>query len=190
MSADLTAIAAPHTPLRLQSLLLWLVFFLLPGCAIQTQVEELQGWPAELPPSQPFRAAWLADTGNQGFQSEDEYLQWVQRFYQGSTLVPGWLEVSDQVLGRLGAAEQQNVSRRLLPLGIRIGTEWAKDNAVRLINTRMVAVWRDALLEALRREDLEAFLLLLEQDVTALIDGNLMPDAIQFERYYTDEFDT
>jgi hypothetical protein len=189
MPAYLPAIATPHSLHLLRAVLLWLAFFLLPGCATQTQVAELQGWPAELPPSQPFRAAWLADTGNQGFQSEQEYLQWVQRFYQGSTLAPGWLEVSNQVLERLGTAERESISRRLQPLGISIGTEWAKDNAERLINTRIVAVWRDALLEALRREDLEAFMLLLEQDVSALIEGVLAPDAIQFERYYTDEFD-
>jgi hypothetical protein len=74
-------------------------------------------------------------------------------------------------------------------LGRHIGGEWAKHNDVRRLNTRTAAVWRDALLEALRQNDLDAYLLRLEEDVAAMLSGQLGNDAIRFERYYVDEFD-
>jgi hypothetical protein len=57
------------------------------------------------------------------------------------------------------------------------------------LDTRTAAVWRDALLEALAQDDLDAYLLRLEQDVAALMNGELANDTIRFERYYVDEFD-
>ena len=171
-------------------LVLWLGCFV-QGCATPEQpFPNPADWPAELPEAHSFLVAWRADAANRALQQENDYLQWVQRFYKGGNLVPGWLAVSEQVLQRLNTAEQASVGGRLQQLGMRIGAEWAKDNAARRINTRMVGVWRDALLEALRREDLEAFLLLLEGDVTALLSARLEADDILFERYYTDEFDS
>jgi len=173
------------------TLLVLLLGCLVQGCTTTQQAfPDPANWPGELPAAHSFRVAWRADAANRELQTERDYLQWVQRFYQGGNLVPGWLAVSEQVLQRLNAAEKASVSGRLLQLGMRIGSEWAKDNAVRRIHTRTVAVWRDALLEALRREDLEAFLSLLEEDVTALLATQLDADEILFERYYIDEFDS
>jgi len=164
---------------------------LVQGCATpEQQFQDPPDWPAGVPAASPFRAAWRADAANRSLQSEADYLQWVQRFYLGGNLVPGWLDLSEQVLQDLNEAEQASVSGRLWQLGMRIGREWAKDNAVRRVNTRMVAVWRDALLEALRREDLEAYLLLLEHDVAALLAAELGAEEILFERYYINEFDS
>jgi hypothetical protein len=146
-------------------------------------------WPEGIPPQSVFRAEWRQTPANQSLQSEDNYLLWVTRFYEGFSGVPGWLDMTEQVLERLPASEHEWVAARLLELGGRIGREWAKDNAVRVLNTRSAAVWRDALLEALARDELEAYLDRLSQDVDALLAGELTNDLIRFERYYVDEFD-
>jgi hypothetical protein len=129
------------------------------------------------------------DAANQEIQSEDEYLLWVQRFYEGFNTVPGWFDLTRQVLARVPAAEQAAVSAQLAALGVTIGGEWAKDNSVRRIDTSTVATWRDALQEALSRMELNAYLMRLNDDIAGLLAGTLTSDDITFERYYVDEFD-
>lgn len=159
---------------------------LLEACATQ---EPLAPWPEELPARSYFTQQWRRDRDNRGVQSRDEYLLWVTRFYRGYNVAPGWLDMMAIVEERLPQEHWQQVEPRLHRLGQSIGSEWAKDNAVRKLNTRVAAVWRDALREALTLGDLDAYLERLEQDVAALLEGRLDRDAIRFERYYTDEFD-
>lgn len=159
---------------------------MLAGCATR---EELPYWSGDLPQRSWFQQQWRTDSANRRVQPQAEYLLWVARFYEGFNLAPGWHGMMDQVQRRLSEDKWQDAEPRLRDLGRSIGAEWAKDNSVRKLNTRTVAVWRDALLEALAQSDLDAYLLRLEQDVAALLDGRLARDAIHFERYYLDEFD-
>lgn len=170
--------------LRIPSLLL--LTALLAACAVRAPEP---AWPDGIPHRDFFRAEWQASAANQDYQSADEYLLWITRFYEGFNLAPGWLDMTEQVLARLPQAEHEWVTARLFELGGRIGREWAKDNAVRRLNTRSAAVWRDALLEALARDELETYLDRLSGDVDALLSGELDNDVIRFERYYVDEFD-
>ncbi len=146
-------------------------------------------WPDGIPPRAYFETEWRESARNQALQSEEQYLLWVTRFYTGYGAVPGWLNMTSQVLQRIPPAERAQIEARLFELGGRIGAEWAKDNSVRLLSTRSAGVWRDALLEALARNELNAYLDRLSADVDALLSGELHNDAIRFERYYIDEFD-
>ncbi len=146
-------------------------------------------WPDTLPASTYFQTNWINDAANQQIQSEEEYLLWVRRFYEGFNTVPGWFDLEMQVLARLPPDEHANATEQLAALGITISGEWAKDNSVRRIDTSTVATWRDALQESLSRMELGSYLMLLNQDVAALLNGSLTADDITFERYYTDEFD-
>lgn len=166
--------------------LILLLTTLLTGCV--TRPPELP-WPAGIPARAQFVAEWQRSESNQPLQSEAEYLLWVTRFYTGYNAVPGWLNMTEQVLQRTPAERRAATGARLHELGSRIGAEWAKDNAVRRLNTRSAGVWRDALLEALARDELDAYLERLSTDVDALLAGELSNDAIRFERYYVDEFD-
>jgi hypothetical protein len=159
---------------------------LLAACAAR---EALPPWPDELPSRSYFQQQWSRDKANRAVQGQADYLQWVLRFYQGSGMVPGWLNMTAQVQKRLSPEHWQRVRPRLQQLGRSIGGEWAKDNDIRKLNTRAAAVWRDALLEALSQNDLDAYLLRLEQDVAALLAGDLANSCIRFDRYYVDEFD-
>jgi hypothetical protein len=158
----------------------------LTACAVRAP--ELQ-WPGGAQPRAYFETEWRSSPNDHPLQSQDEYLLWVSRFYTGYGAVPGWLSMTAQVLQRIPAADHAAIEARLLELGGRIGAEWAKDNAVRRLNTRSAGVWRDALLEALARNELNSYLERLSADVDALLSGELHNDAIRFERYYIDEFD-
>lgn len=156
------------------------------ACAARPPAES---WPGELPPRSYFQQQWRTDEANRELQSQADYLLWVERFYAGFNLVPGWLGMMEQVRGRVTEPEWRSIEPRLQELGRRIGSEWAKDNVRRRIDTRIASVWRDALVEALSQRDLDDYLTRLEQDVTALLRGELARDSIRFERYYIDEFD-
>ena len=146
-------------------------------------------WPGTLPPFSYFQNTWTNDAANQQIQDQDEYLLWVRRFYEGFNTVPGWLDLEKRVLARLPQDQQASVAEQLARLGVTISAEWAKDNSVRRIDTSTVATWRDALQESLSRMELASYLMLLNQDIAALLGGQLTTDDITFERYYTDEFD-
>lgn len=162
------------------------LLLVLSACAVR---EPVMSWPAELPPRAYFEQQWRADPTNRALQEQDDYLLWITRFYEGFNMVPGWLDMMEQVRERIPAARWRAVQPRLWQLGQRIGSEWAKDNEVRKLNTRSAAVWRDALLEALSQDDLEHYLDRLDADVSALLNGELDNSSIRFERYYVDEFD-
>jgi len=171
-------------PVRL--LLRGLGFLLLTACAAPQILPE---WPDELPARSWFQQQWRQDVANRSLQSEADYLLWVQRFFEGFNMVPGWLTMMKEVRARVPAEQWMLLESRLHDLGGSIGSEWAKHNDVRKLDTRTAAVWRDALMEALSQDDLEAYLYRLEQDVGALVGGQLDMDSIRFERYYIDDFD-
>ena len=162
---------------------------MLTACATRPPAQPDADWPDGAAPRAQFTAEWERSVQNQALQSEDEYLLWVSRFYTGYGAVPGWLSMTQQVLQRLPPEQRAPIEMRLFELGSRIGAEWAKDNSVRLLNTRSAGVWRDALLEALTRGELDAYLDRLDADVGALLAGELSNEVIRFERYYVDEFD-
>ena len=159
---------------------------LLTGCAAITGVPP---WPEGAYPQSYFEAAWEEDRANQNSQSKDKYLLWVTRFYTGTALAPGWLDLTRQVLERVGPDERDHVRERLFHMGGKIGSEWAKHDDVRRLNTRNAAVWRDALIESIRQGELDAYMNRVERDVEGLMAGELSKDDIYFERYYIDEFD-
>ncbi len=170
--------------LRLPLLLALLA--LLPACAVRAPEPV---WPDGIPPRSVFSAEYQASGANRELQSEEQYLLWIVRFYEGYSAIPGWHTMTRQVMERLPPGDHERINARLSDLGVRIGAEWAKDNAVRHLSTRSAGVWRDALLEALARNELDAYLDRLSADVDALLAGELDNDAIRFERYYVDEFD-
>jgi hypothetical protein len=169
-----------------KNLFLIMILFCLSGCSLIST--DLQ-WPEPAYPQEYFLAAFRADEATGQYQTEDDYLMWVTRFYDGYSLAPGWLNLTRQVLERLEEPYSSEVSGRLYIIGGIIGSEWAKDNDVRLLDTRNASVWRDALIEALDRNDLDDYMIRVENDVASIMAGELTKEDIFFERYYIDEFD-
>src|SRR5262245_44070596 len=105
-------------PLLLALMALFIGSGLLAGCTTRAPEPE---WPAGIPPSSLFRAEWRESANNRPLQSEEEYLLWVTRFYTGYGAVPGWLNMTAQVIQRLPPAEHDAIEARLFELGGRIG---------------------------------------------------------------------
>ncbi|MDG2174592.1 MAG: hypothetical protein P8M72_00405 [Gammaproteobacteria bacterium] len=169
-----------------KNLFLIIILCCLSGCSLISI--DLQ-WPEPAYPKEYFIAAFRADEAAGQYQTEDDYLLWITRFYNGSSLAPGWLNLTREVLERLEEPYSLEVSERLYFLGGIIASEWAKDNDVRLLDTRNASVWRDALIEALDRGDLDDYMDRVENDVASIMAGELTGEDIFFERYYIDEFD-
>ena len=146
-------------------------------------------WPDGAYPQDYFAEAFATDQAAQQYQTEDDYLLWITRFYKGFSIAPGWLSLTEQVLENLEEPQKSEVNQRLYHLGAKIGTEWAKDNEVRKLNTRNASVWRDGLIESLRQNDLNNYITRVEEDVESILNGELDKEEIYFERYYVDEFD-
>ncbi len=165
------------------------LFLLLLLTACASLPDPAQDWPGDLPPLHTFLGVYAADKENQNLQTEEEYLAWVRSFYTGNLLSAGWLTMTDEVLDGLPAEQAVAADRQLAQLGRQIGAEWAKDNTVRRLDTRCIVVWQEALVEALYQDELPAFLLLLQADVDALLQGSLAAEDIVLERYYSTDFE-
>jgi hypothetical protein len=164
------------------------LLFLLHACASTPPgTTDVAAWPDNIPDRLVFERAWTQDRANGKVQAEEEYLTWVQRFYQGFNTAPGWLEMCAEVGERVDPETAAREAPRLVNLGMRISREWAKDNGVRSIDSAMVSAWRGALLEAMYQNDLPGFLDRLDADVSALIAGRLEGDLISLDRYYAVE---
>jgi len=160
-----------------------LLILLLTACASLPE-----RWPEGAPPRAYFEEVYAADARNRQLEARDDYLLWVSRFYSGVPPVAGWLDLSEAVLATLTEPERGGVAARLLELGAKISSDWAKSNELRVIDNRVGNVWRAALDEALNQGDIEGFLDRLEADVDALLSGELDAEQVRFERYYEDEF--
>ncbi|MAM71688.1 MAG: hypothetical protein CMP91_11155 [Gammaproteobacteria bacterium] len=147
-------------------------------------------WPSDLPPRQYFVDYYQASPDNHEYQEQDEYLNWVRVFYQGNALSPGWHLLTEELLFESEAARHEEYSLKMANLGRQISAEWAKGNEVRLIDTRCASIWRDALIEAIERDDLDNYIARFENDVNAILGRELDKEEISRERYYeVEEFD-
>lgn len=76
--------------------------------------------------------------------SEEEQ-EWYTKFQNGIMLFSGWKEISEEILSFLPPEERPETQHLLETLGIRIGTEWSKDNSERRIDTDQLQAWGDKL---------------------------------------------
>ena len=141
-------------------------------------------WPDDVPQISFFVNAYRADMANQALQSEQGYLEWILGFYQGTVIYPtGWLDVERQLLISTGTEQKAVLASRLRDLGIRIGAEWAKDNEVRMIDNRMLALWGSCLQLMQGTDARLAAIDLVSQDIEALFEGALQKTDIVEARY-------
>lgn len=167
--------------------LLSLILLLLSGC--QT-IDSTNNWPANIPDRQLFVDDYneSIDAGEKVIKLEP-HLTWIKRFYQGTVLYPqGWIKVSDLVLASLNSKKDvDNVAPRLAQLGFDISSEWAKANSIRKINSANIIVWANGLRTAANEGNQLDFLGKVEQDVAALIQGELDASDIIRSRYFPPE---
>jgi hypothetical protein len=108
-------------------------------------------------------------------QLSEQERQWYRRFQEGVLFFDGWSAISEELLALF--PEEEWASRQLMMqrIGVKIGTEWAKDNDTRKIDTKMIQEWGDLLrsafsqgtevtLATLQRIEREVDLVLLSED--------------------------
>ncbi len=77
--------------------------------------------------------------------------EWFKKFYEGTFLVKGWKAQMRDLLKDFQGEEQADLKDRLSDLGEKIGREWAKDNAVRRIDTEKLQQWGARLTSARKK---------------------------------------
>jgi len=159
-------------------------FFMISSCSL---FQPFRDWPGQLPEQDYFVDYYQHNTGNQIYQDQASYLNWVRVFYLGNPVSPGWLQLTKELLYEAPLNKQQEYIEFMALLGQRIAAEWALSNQVRLIDSRSASVWRDALIEAVTIGDLENYMKRFESDVNAILVGSLSKEEIEFSRYYEEE---
>lgn len=151
-----------------------------------------ENWPQSLPPLSYFLDIYEADEVNQAVQSQNNYLLWVKRFYQGSKLYSdGWESITQDLLLNIEDPGELTVVRyKMDHLGKLISGEWSKISTKRSIYSRDLSIWGQALLESIERQDEEKLIDQVTQDVEAMLAGDIKPKTISIKRYYDieDEF--
>lgn len=94
------------------------------------------------PKAEDFRPEYDRDAKNRGRQTWDQYWGWVGDFYRGNLLSAGWTRQGRRLSDALTSEETRRTIRaKLNDLGKEICREWAKDNAVRKVDTAALSRW-------------------------------------------------
>ena len=147
-------------------------------------------WPSDIPSKQYFIDECKKNTPYCENQADiNTHLLWAKRFYKGSIIFPtGWHDMIDQVLITLESEQDKNAAeQQLRDMGDKIVIEWLKPNDVRAISSRHIAIWGTALRASSERNEQLDFIARVDQDVDALLSGELKPEIINSERYYPGE---
>lgn len=157
----------------------WLAFLM--GCMSSVILEK---WPEQIPQQRYFQQLYLEDGSNQERQSEVEYLVWVARFYEGWEMMPiGWQDISESVLLDLEPLQYRAIDGHLERIGAQISGEWAKDNAVRQIDSRMLSLWAGVMQAEFSAEYRIAAVQVIARDVDDILSGELPREQVTEDRY-------
>ena len=160
------------------------------GCLLLTACagnpNQPQDWPQGIPERDYFLAAYEADPKNAGLQSLDQYLTWVQRFYQGWVVYSyGWNRMTEDLLAGIEQEEKRaKVVAMLDDLGRQIATEWSKSNESRDVKTPQMLVWGEALRESVSTESEIELIVAVDKDLQRIKAGQLPLSEIRLKRYF------
>lgn len=156
------------------------------ACSSNRVVNQTNAWPSDMPSRAYFLTVYDADEGNKKIQTEEEYLTWIVRFYNGWELYRrGWIKMTNELIAQVEDPNQvSEIKHKMDRIGQLVSGEWAKKADTRTIYLRHVSIWGNALLESLDRN--EALLLVnrVNQDVDDLLAHRIKADIITAERYF------
>lgn len=163
-----------------RSALLSALLFTLASCV----TPDIGNWPESVPPQEVFIAAYAEDEQNQYLQSQTEYLEWTLSFYQGNLAYQsGWQDIRSYVFEAPSEQERAQLLAQLRELGVAIGSEWAKHNDLRLIDSRMLSLWGSTIQLAPDFESQQETVEVIAQDVDRILEGKLPREEIHERRY-------
>ena len=126
-----------------------------------------------------FAQSWNDDHRNRDIQPRDQYLEWVDKFYDGTPFVIGWTRRQAELTDSAGREAESTLDR----LGLLVAAEWAKDNEVRRIDNDLLLRIGAILAEARDQGRLLPVAETLIEDVQALLAGTLDAKKIDAPRY-------
>jgi len=141
-------------------------------------VAEENSMPADTPPVQqitksadPKNVLEIDQTVLQ--ELDDGERDWYKRFQQGILFFDGWSSISEEILASY--PEEQIVEKKPIVqrLGVKIGSEWCKDNDVRRIDTAMLKSWGKQLRASINQghEITTQTLLEIENEVNLILEN-------------------
>jgi len=161
---------------------LWSVLgLLILGACASTPAPD--NWPGNAPPYDYFVDEYQRDAENRALQSQDDYMLWVMRFYRGRPGILGWQDITDSVVEGMTPAQRRTAQQLARNLGQRIAAEWAKANDVRVIDTAMLSLWGNIMVNAIDPGDRLEAMRAIDRDTRALLEGDLPTTQITEERY-------
>lgn len=165
-------------------LVAYFIFSVLTGCT--TVQQNTSHWSDELPPRAYFENYYARDTEHQAVTSLNEYLLWIQRFYFGWEFYSrGWLQTTNELLETLTNEDEKQYAReRSLLIAKLISAEWAKNKNYRVINTRHLVIWGEAVNRSIEKKEQIKILDRILVDVNDLLCEQIEPKMIADNRYY------
>ncbi|MGH1486763.1 MAG: hypothetical protein ACRBCI_11125 [Cellvibrionaceae bacterium] len=146
-------------------------------------------WSEDLPPKSYFSAHYQQDSQQKYISTEENYLLWVKRFYFGWELYGrGWLKATNELVETLpNKNDRKEAKEKSLLIAKLVAPEWAKDKQYRVINTRHLIIWGNALNESTIKKEQLLILDRILRDVNTLLDRKIQPKDIASNRYYQPE---
>ena len=173
-------------PLISFSSVLFASLVLLTACSSTPTHLGADSWPENLPPKSYFIARYQQDPRQQDISSQENYLLWIKRFYFGWELYGrGWLKATRELVETLpNDDDKKEAKKKSLLIAKRVAPEWAKDRRYRVINTRHLIIWGNALNESTVKKEQLLILDRILEDVNTLLDRKIQPGDIASNRYY------
>lgn len=150
------------------------------------KIAQEQHWPQSMPPRSYFVDAYEADAVNKKVQTQQEYMTWIVRFYNGWELYGrGWTKMTNELLEQIeDPVEAAEIKTKIDRMGRLVSAEWAKKSDTRTIYLRHVSIWGNALLESLDRDQALELVTRVNKDVDDLLAHRIKPAVITAERYF------
>jgi len=74
--------------------------------------------------------------------------KWFQRFQEGVPLFAGWKKITQSVVEKFPEHEREQRMVIMRELGLKIGSEWSRDDHIRKVDTDMLRLWGKELRQA------------------------------------------
>ena len=156
------------------------------GCANPKKSDSIANkWPGDIPTLSHYQSLYSHDTANQKVQTQEDYLTWIVRFYKGwAGFARGWQDVSDELIASVENSRKDPVSKKLAVLGKEVSGEWAKKSDQRLIYTKTLSIWGNALSESIYHDNVEPVVDMISVDVDLMMSQKLQAESITLQRYF------
>jgi len=97
--------------------------------------------------------------------------KWFQRFQEGVPLFSGWKKITQAVVEKFPENERDQRMAIMRELGLKIGSEWSRDDHIRKVDTDMLRLWGKELRQAGSENHLQIAKVMfkIEREVNSLL---------------------